>query len=127
MRNIGEYLRKSKCTSKIICEYLYGINGSQKAVPKREHMFEPGDILDIFKFFRVIKVNGTEDVCKTTALVITSSFECISEHYTYTLCMSENETVELEDEEINVNDVDTNSGELMEDGADDEVNILTMV
>jgi hypothetical protein len=126
MSNIGKYLRKSKCTSKSICEYLYGINGSQKAVPKRERMFEPGDILDIFKFFRVIEVNGTEDVCKAAALAITSSFECISEHYTYTLCMSEDETVELEDEEINVNDVDTNSGELMEDGADDEVNLLTI-
>jgi hypothetical protein len=40
--------------------------------------------------------------------------------------MSENETVELEDEEINVNDVDTNSGELMEDRADNEVNLLTI-
>jgi hypothetical protein len=79
-------------------EYLYGINGSQKAVPKRERMFEPGDILDIFKFFRVTEVNRTEDVCKTAALVIISSFKCISEHYTYTLCMSENETDELEDE-----------------------------
>ena len=98
MSNIGEYLRKSKCTSKSICEYLYGINGSQKTVPKRECTFEPGDILDIFKFFRVIEVNGTEDVCKTAALVIISSFKCISEHYTYTLCMSENETDELEDE-----------------------------
>jgi hypothetical protein len=40
--------------------------------------------------------------------------------------MSENETVELEDEEINVNDVDTTSGELMEDRTDDEVNLLTI-
>jgi hypothetical protein len=40
--------------------------------------------------------------------------------------MSENETVELKDEEINVNNVDTNSGELMEDGADDEDNLLTI-
>jgi hypothetical protein len=126
MSNIGEYLRKSKCISKSICEYLHGINGSQKAVPKRECIFEPGDILDIFKFFRIIEVSKKEDVCKTAALAITSSFECISEHYTYTLCMSKNETVELEDEEINVHDVDTNSGELMEDGADDEVNLLTI-
>ena len=57
---------------------------------------------------------------------LSSSFECISEHYTYTLCMSENETVELKDEEINVNDVDANSGEFMENGADDEVNLLTI-
>jgi hypothetical protein len=126
MSNIGEYLRKSKCTSKSICEYSYGIDGSQNAVPKREHMFEPGDILNIFKFFRFIEVNRKEDVCKTAALGITSSFECIGEHYTYTLCMSENETVEIEDEEINVYDVDTNSGEFMEDGADDVVNLLTI-
>ncbi len=78
MSNIDEYLRKSKCTSKSICEYLYSINGSQKAVPKREPMFGPGDILDIFKFFRVIEVKGTEDECKTAALAITSSFECMS-------------------------------------------------
>jgi hypothetical protein len=89
-------------------------------------MFEPGDILDIFKFFRVVEVNRTEDVCKTAELAIISSFEYISEHYTYTLCMSENKTIELEDEEINVNDVNTNSGELMEDGADDEINLLTI-
>ena len=83
MSDIGEYLRKSKCTSKSICEYLYGINGSQKAVPKREHMFEPGDILDIFKFFRVIEVNRKEDVCKTAPLAITSrgaEISCLSNY-----------------------------------------------
>ncbi len=40
--------------------------------------------------------------------------------------MSENVRIELEDEKINGNDVDTNYEELMEDGANDEVNLLTI-
>ena len=26
------------------------------------HMFEPGDLLDLFKFFRVVAENGTEEI-----------------------------------------------------------------
>ena len=32
--------------------YLYAISRSQKAVAEREHMFEPGDLLDLFKFLQ---------------------------------------------------------------------------
>jgi hypothetical protein len=80
-QNIGQYLSKSKHTVKITCEDVYGISGSQKAVAKRERMFEPGDLLDLFKFFQVVADNGTKGIQDSAALAITSSFWSISEHY----------------------------------------------
>ena len=38
MQNIGQHLSKSKHPVQIICEYLYGISGTQKAVAKRERI-----------------------------------------------------------------------------------------
>ena len=45
---ISEYLKKAKLTAKLVYQYAHGKNGTESAVPKRDRMFEEGDILDIF-------------------------------------------------------------------------------
>ena len=47
---INEYLEKAKLTAKLVYQYSHGKNGTESAVPKRDRMFEEGDILDIFYF-----------------------------------------------------------------------------
>jgi hypothetical protein len=128
MQNIGQYLSKSKHTVKIICEYLYSISGSQKAVTKREHVIEPGDLLDFFKFFRMVGVatNVTKEIRDSAALAITSSFQSISEPYTYTLYKDENECMQIDDGPIDDIDAEHNSRELLIDNTDAEVNLLTI-
>ncbi len=110
MQNIGQYLEKLKHTVKIICEYLYGISRSQNAVAKRECMFEPGDLLDLFKFFQVVAENGTKEIWDSAALTIASSFRSISEHYTYTLCKDENQCMQIDNGPIKDVDSEYNSG-----------------
>jgi hypothetical protein len=76
-------------------------------------MFEPGDLLDLFKFFRVVVENGTEEIRDSSALTIASSFWSISEHYTYTLCKDENQCMQIDDGPIKDFDSEYNSGELL--------------
>ncbi len=115
-----------KHTVKIICEYLYGISGSQKAVAKREHIFEPGNLLDLFEFFRVVGENGTKEIWDSAALAITSSLRSISEHYTYTLCKDENECMQIDDGKIDDVDSKNNLGELLSGDTNYKVNLLTI-
>jgi hypothetical protein len=120
MRN--QTVQRSKHTVKIICDYLYGIGRSQKAVAKREHMFEPVDLLDLFKFFQVVAGNRTKEIWGSASLAITSSFWSISEHYTYTLCKDENECMQIDDEPVDDVDSENNSGELLIGDTNDKVN-----
>ena len=76
-------------------------------------MFELGDLLAIFKFFRVVAENGSKEIRDSAALAITSSFGSISEHYTYTLCKDENEIMQTDDGSINDIDSKYNSRELL--------------
>ena len=50
-------------------------------------MFEEGNILDIFTFFRIKNdtFGGERDICEPAALSVLSVFERINPHYTYTL------------------------------------------
>ncbi len=83
-------------------------------------MYEPGDLLDLFKFFRVVAENGTEEIWQT------SSFRSISEHYTYTLCKVENECMQIDDGPIEDIDSERNLGGLLVDNTNNEVNLLTI-
>jgi hypothetical protein len=105
---------------------MTSISGSQKAVAKRECMFEPRDLLVLFKFLQVVAENGIKEIQDSAALAITSSFGSISEHYTYTLCKDENECMQIENG-LN-DDVDSKniSGELLINDTNDEVNLLTI-
>ena len=47
------HIRCAKKSLKNIVEFAYGKSGSDKAVPKREREWEAGDILLVFKFFKV--------------------------------------------------------------------------
>ena len=49
---ISEYLKKAKFTAKLIYQFAHGKNGTESAVPKRDSMFEEGDILAIFLIFQ---------------------------------------------------------------------------
>ena len=89
-------------------------------------MFEPGDLLDVFKFFWVVAENETEEIREPAALAITSSFWSISEHYTYTLCKVENECMQIDDTQIDDIDSEHKLGELSIDNTNKEVNLLTI-
>ena len=58
---ISEYLKKAKLTAKLVYQYAHGNNRPESAVPKRDRMFEEGDILDIFNFsgLKVIPLRAT--------------------------------------------------------------------
>ncbi len=89
-------------------------------------MFELGDLLAIFKFFRVVAENGSKEIRDSAALAITLSFRSISEHYTYTLCKDENECMQIDNKQIDDIYSEHNSGELPIDNNDDKVNLLTI-
>ena len=66
---------------------MYGKKGSHKAVPKRERIVEPEDILECFKLFRVLCDNGGEggsQVVNSAARIVLSLFGRIDSHYIYT-------------------------------------------
>ena len=52
----------------------------------KEREFEPADILELFKFFRVVEGVGKRAVCEPAAWIVLASFGHIDQHYTYTLC-----------------------------------------
>ena len=89
-------------------------------------MFEPGDLLDLFKFFRAVAENGTKEIRDSVALAITSSFLSISEHYTYTLWKDENDCMQKNNWPIDDIYSEHNSGELVTNNTYDEVNLLTI-
>jgi len=95
---IGSYLRRAKDTAKNIVEFAYGKSGSDRAVPKREREWEAGDILWVFKFFRV----GDEALDKgvsfddSAALTALTMFSHVDKHYTYTLPQEPDQAVDQE-------------------------------
>ena len=81
------YLRRTKETAKKIVEFAYGTRCSDETVPKRDCIWEAGDLLRVFKFFRVgDEVLDVGDNFQVSAvLTALTTFSHIDKHYTYTL------------------------------------------
>ena len=86
MKAIGKYLTRVKMIAMLITEYTYGVRGSDKAVPKRDRLFEPTDVLDMCGYIAVMDdaLDG-DRICESAAKTVLSSFNHIDIHYTYTL------------------------------------------
>ena len=126
MKSIGTYLTRSKRTASMICEYLYGKKGSDKAVPKREREFEPADIIELFKFLRVVEGAGDGAVCEPAARTLLSTFGVIDQHFTYTLCPEHVETEQMvaeDDADDNGNEND-DSGQIEGEPVNESVSIF---
>ncbi len=71
----------------LITEYTYGVRGSDKAVPKRDRLFELTDVLGMCRYVKVMDNDALDGakICKSAAKRVLSSFHHINFHYTYTL------------------------------------------
>ncbi len=87
MKAIGKYLTRVKMVAMLITEYTYGVRGSDKAVPKRDRLFEPTDVLDMCGYVKVMEDDALDGakICKSAAKTVLSSFHHIDIHNTYTL------------------------------------------
>ena len=75
-------MKKAKLAAKLVHQYAHGKNGTESAVSKRDRMFEEGDILDIFNFFRIKSdtFEGNSEICEFAALTILSEFDSVDPH-----------------------------------------------
>ena len=113
---IGDYLKKSKLVVKLLNEFCHGGSGSNNAVPKRERSFEPGDLLDVFGFFRIRDGNfgDEEEICEPAAERVLAAFDTVDPHYSYTLPADE-----IDEDAVNVEDViDVNDEDATQETAD---------
>ena len=85
LKHIGVYLARTKRAAKFITECLYGKRESDKAVPKRERMFEVSDFMERLLFMRVVEDSDQNKECESTALTALTLIRSIDPHYTYTL------------------------------------------
>merc|ERR1711906_52560 len=78
-----------------------GKSGNERAVPKRERESEAGDILWVFKFFRVedeaLDSGGSFD--DSAALTVLTTFSHVDKHYAYTLPQEPDQIVDQENGE----------------------------
>jgi len=95
---VGSYLRRTKVTAKNIVEFAYGKSGSDRAVPKREREWEAGDILWVFKFFRVgdEALDNGDSFDDSAALTPLTTFSHVNKHYTCTLPQEPDQVVHQE-------------------------------
>ena len=89
VKNVGEYLNRTKYVAQTIILFAYGMSGNTSTTPNRDRYLLEGDMLHILRYFRV--VDGVFDAIREnvepvalTALSLTS-FKIIGAHYTYTL------------------------------------------
>ena len=111
---MGTYLMSMKMVVKLITEYTYRVGGSDKAVPKRNRLFEPTDVLDMCGYVNVMDDDALDGakICKLTAKTVLLLFHHIDVHCIYMLPHTDEEN----DEDTNVEmDVEVNS----DDEADD--------
>jgi hypothetical protein len=114
VKYIGKYLMSMKMVAKLITEYTYGVRGSDKAVPKRDRLFEPTDMLNLCGYVKVMDNDALDGakICELASKTVLLLFHHIDNHYTYTLSHTDEEN----DEDANVEmDVEGNS----DDEADD--------
>ncbi len=114
MKAVGEYLMRVKMVSMLITEYTYRVRGSDKAVPKRDRLFEPTDMLDMCGYVKVMVDDALDGakICKLAAKTVLLLFHHINAHYTYTLSHTGEENG---DENVDIN---------MEKDSDDEADDL---
>ena len=86
-----------KRVAKLIDEFSHGERGDKNAIPKRDRLFEQGDILDVFCFFRIVDgcFDEENEICEPAARRALETFKEVDSHYTYTL----GGTTEIDDEE----------------------------
>merc|ERR1711906_95262 len=78
-----------------------GKSGNERAVPKRERESEAGDILWVFKFFRVEDeaLDSGDSFDDSAALTALTTFSHVDKHYTYTLPQEPDQVVDQENGE----------------------------
>ena len=103
IKSVGEYLRKAKYVAKSIVQFMYGKPGTATMTPKRERYLQEGDILHIFRYFRVVDgaFDANGDKVELAALTTLSSFKTGDAHYTYTLKATDNSHDSNEEQEGN--------------------------
>lgn len=102
IKNIGVYLSRVKATSKLIHDFMYGENGNPKRVPKRDRLIDVSDILEIFKYIRIVDTvwEGIQDQCEPEELTLVGSFNRIDEHFTYTKDKNDDDFDDENDDDI---------------------------
>merc|ERR1711966_213103 len=121
MRVIGSYLRCVKNSAENIVEFAYDKSGSDKAVPKREREWEVGDILWVFKFFKVgDEALGSGDIFDdSAALTSLTTFSHVDKHYTHTLPQEPGQVVGQENgEDGSMCDDNSDGGSVHEESSD---------
>jgi hypothetical protein len=122
MKAIGKYLTSVKRIAMLITEYAYGVRGSDKAVTKRDRLFEPTDVLDMCGYIKVMDdASDGAEICESAAKMVLSSFHQIHIHYTYTLT----NTLSPAGDEIDDENVETDMG-IDSDDEDDDLEEGTM-
>ncbi len=117
---MGNYLTSVNMVAKLITEYTYGVKGSDKAVSKRNRLFEPTDVLDTCGYVKVMDNNALDGakICKLAAKAVLLFFHHINVHYSYMLSHTDEEN----DEDVNVEmDVELNSDDETDDLEEDTV------
>jgi hypothetical protein len=83
MKAIGKYLPIVKMVAKLITEYTYRVRGIDKAVPMRNRLSDPRDVLNMCRYVKVMD-DALDDakICESAAKTVLSSFNRMDIHYT---------------------------------------------
>ncbi len=125
LKHIGTYLSKTKRWAKLICEYMYGMRGKDNAVAKRDRLIETVDLLEKFKYFRVVPADETDEICGSATRRVICSFGAIDNHYTYTLRNSNVEN-DIEEDDNEVDELVDGTDVVEQDVDDDSPRFLSV-
>ena len=125
-KDIGLYLKRAKYMAKTICDFAYGVKGTDKAVPKRDRLVEEGDILEQLKLFRVVDNIGIDDFVEPAALRVFSSMTKLDPHYTYTAAQPITPTDGNNADVVTIDDEDDEDGNDFEEGDEIEVALVSI-
>ena len=88
----------------------------------KEREFEPADILELFKFFRVVEGVGKRAIYELAAWTVLTIFGHIEQHYTYTLCPEYASTnVDIVEDDIEDNKNDDDSSQVVDEIGDEPI------
>ena len=75
-------MTRVKRVAKLIDEFSHGERGDKKAIPKRDRLFEQGDILDVFCFFRIVDgcFDEENEICEPAARRALETFKEVDSH-----------------------------------------------
>ena len=77
---------------------------SEKAIPKKDQLYEKADILEWFKLLKVTDKGSATDIGESAAMTDFSSFNCVDKHFTYTLPLPLTDDINDDDNMNNEND-----------------------